>query len=121
MEVVTIKSASPRSNSLVERFMRTLEQYSLHQFPNTTGSNPSDPIRKNPEREAKRLKTGLDELELIVDMTIANYNAEPHTYFNGCSPIEYLRYRLMVDFMNVRYTSDTLRDRYDIKKCSSIF
>ena len=48
VEVVTNRPRSPRSDSVVERLMSTIESTSLHLWPNTTGSNPKDPKRRNP-------------------------------------------------------------------------
>ncbi len=159
-EIVSIKPRSPRSDSIVERFMKTFEQVSFHQWPNTTGSNSSDPRRRNPEKAAKRLKIGMDELEIATDLCIANYNATPHESLNGRSPMEFLRYRLnhsndipryapsksmdglklyerdfprtirsylsqghkpCVRFMNVRYTSATLKERPDLHGSKAVF
>lgn len=103
LEVVTNVPRSPRSNGVVERFMQTFEEVSLHKWPNTTGSNPKDPRRRNPEKAAAKLCIGYEELELIADLAIANYNATPHTSLNGRSPIEYLRYRISLGTDLIRH------------------
>ena len=93
-EVITIRPARPRSDAIVERFMRTFEETSLHQWPNTTGSSPKDPKRDKPEDAAKRLRIGVEDLELATDLCIANYNASPHKSLNGRAPLEYLAYHI---------------------------
>jgi len=103
IEVVTNIPRSPRSNAVVERYMQTFEEVSLHKWPNTTGSNPDDPRRRKPEKAAANLCIGYEELELIADIAIANYNATPHSSLNGRSPIEYLRYRISIGSDLIRY------------------
>ena len=93
-EIVTNPPASPRSNAIVERFMRTFEAAGFHQAPNTTGSNPSDPRRRDPDRAAVRLGIDLEDLENLVDLVVCSYNAEPHTALSGRSPLGYLTDRL---------------------------
>jgi len=109
-EVVTIKPKSPRSDSIVERFMNTFESYSMHKLPNTTGSTPQDPRRRGSEKAAIKLNIGLDELEIITDFTIANYNATAHSHLNGKSPNEYLQYRISIDSDLIRTTPETNLD-----------
>ncbi len=94
LEVVTNRPKRPRSDAIVERFMRTFEDDSLHTWPSTTGSSPTDPRRNDSEGQAKKLRVDFDDLKLVADMTIANYNAAPHAGLNGMSPLEYLRYRI---------------------------
>jgi len=103
LEVVTNKPRSPRSDSVVERFFGTFESTCLHLWPNTTGSTPQDPRRHHPEEASKVLNLQQEQLETVVDLAIANYNATPHDRLNGRSPIEYLRYRLDKGADLVRY------------------
>lgn len=91
-EINTGRPARALSRAIVERFFRTFEDESLHRWPSTTGSGPSDPRRTNPDKEAERLKITLEDLEVIIDLTIANYNATPHKSLNGRTPLEYIRY-----------------------------
>ena len=153
VEVVTNRPRSPRSDAIVERFMQTFEALSGHRLPNTTGSTPADPRRRKPEAAAVKLNLTMETLEIITDLTVANYNAMAHHALNGRSPLEYLRYRLerggdlvryapnttldglalferdfsvtvrasaklghkpYVKFLGVRYTSATLRERFDL-------
>ncbi len=94
IEIISNKARRPRSNSIIERFMRTFEEASLHRWPNTTGSNPQDPRRRNATQQAKKLLIEYENLELVTDVAIANYNASPHTSLNGRTPLEYIRYRI---------------------------
>lgn len=91
-EINTGRPASPLSRAVVERFFLTFEEVSLHKWPSTTGSGPSDPRRHEPDRAAERLEVELPDLELAVDLAIANYNTTPHSSLNGRTPLEYIRY-----------------------------
>ena len=160
LEVITNKPRSPRSDAIIERFMRTFESITLHQWPNTTGTGPEDPRRRSPEQAAARFQVSFADLELVTDLAIANYNACAHTALNGRSPLEYLDYRLArgqdlvrycsaqtadglklferdfpvvvnaslaqghkpyIQFLHVRYSSDVLRQRLDLKGQRVIF
>jgi len=93
-EVITNRPRRPRSNQIVERFNNTFEQTTLHRWPSTTGSSPKDARRKNPEKEAKKLRAGFDDLLVAADLAIANYNAAPHAGLSGLSPLEFLAQRI---------------------------
>ncbi len=104
-EVQTNRPKRPRSNSLVERFFKTFEEMSLHRLPMTTGSGPSDPRRKTPEKAAIAYEIQIEDLELITDITLANYNATPHESLYGRSPLDYIRLQLRTGRSLPRYTT----------------
>lgn len=104
-EVQTNRPASPRSNALVERFNKTFEAMSLHRLPMTTGTGPKDPRRGLPEKSAVSYEIRLEDLELITDITIANYNATPHEALRGRSPLDYIRLQLTAGRSIPRYTT----------------
>lgn len=91
-EVISNRASRPRSNAIVERFFRTLEEESIHQFPTTTGSHIKDPRRRNPLKAANELAIHLEDIENALKLTIEWYNNAPHTSLNGISPIEFLKY-----------------------------
>ena len=103
-EIVTNRPGSPRSNPIIERFFKTFEALTFHQWPTTTGSSPNDPRRRNPDAAAKRLEVGFEDLLLVTDVAIANYNAAPHSELHGRSPLEYLRMRAGSGTEIARYT-----------------
>jgi len=110
-EIIYNKPAAPRQNAIVERFMGSLEEMSLHQMGNTTGSNPSDIRRRNPEKEAAKLRITADHLIQIMDMTVANYNATTHRSLNSRSPLEYIEYHLNQPHLPPRYhTGESIND-----------
>ena len=94
IEVITNRPCTPRANAFVERLFSTLESTGFHQFPNTTGASPSDPRRRSPEKAAARLNIQYDDIKMITDVVIANYNAKSHSGVTGRSPLEYIKYRL---------------------------
>jgi hypothetical protein len=83
---------NPNDRPFVERFFLTLEEAGFHRLPNTTGSNPDDPRRTDPEMAAVRYTMKLEHLQDLVDVLIANFNADPHTSNGYRSPLEYLEY-----------------------------
>lgn len=84
----------PESRAILERFFRTLESRLGHRIVSTTGSNPSDPRRRAPERKAVRYDIRLDDLLQLIDVTIANYNATQHSAIGKIAPLEYIRLAL---------------------------
>lgn len=105
-EVQTNRPASPRSNAIVERFNKTFEEMSLHRMPMTTGSSISDPRRNSPEKSANRYEIELNDLKLIVDTCISNYNVTPHESLRGRTPIEYIQQQLFSGRSIPRFTSE---------------
>jgi len=91
-EINTGRPARALSRAIVERFFKTFEEDSLHRWPSTTGSGPKDPRRHAPDKAASSLRVNLEDLELAIDLTIANYNASAHTALNGRTPLEYIQY-----------------------------
>ncbi|MGB0720970.1 MAG: hypothetical protein ACPGU7_01125 [Gammaproteobacteria bacterium] len=89
-EVITNIPRSPRSNGVVERFFRTIEDGFFHRLPNTFGANPQDPRRNNPGRHARALEMTWDDLLVILDLVVANMNVEPTTRLGGQTPNAYL-------------------------------
>jgi putative transposase len=93
-EVITNRGKSPRSDTIVERFMRTFEELTFHKWPNTTGSSCTDVRRENPEKAAERFDINYEDLVFAADLGGATYNAQPHVFLNGRTPLDYLRYRI---------------------------
>lgn len=102
-EVILNRPRTPRANAILERFFLTFEKQTGHRFPNTTGSNPKDPRRHNPEKAAKVLGMDDEDMWIIADLALANYNASPHTSLNNRTPLEFLRYRLQRDDDLIRH------------------
>ncbi|MCT4618772.1 MAG: hypothetical protein N4A62_05225 [Marinisporobacter sp.] len=113
----------PERRSFVERFFRSLEEYGYHRLVNTTGSNPKDPKRDNPEKKAVEYKISTKHLKEITEVLIANYNETPHNGLYGFTPLEIMEQRinrgLVPRTMAVEQQEDivflSLRDKRTIK------
>ena len=79
---------TPERRGILERFFRALEEALGHRLPSTTGSNPDDPRRTNPDRAAEQFEILLDHLYEVLDLVIAKYNATPHAGIGYKTPLE---------------------------------
>ncbi|WP_339816309.1 hypothetical protein MKZ15_11870 [Paenibacillus sp. FSL R7-0216] len=84
----------PMRRGIIERFFKILEETGFHRLPNTTGSNPDDPRRTNPEENAIKWNITYDHLKEMIDVMISNYNGTPHGGIYHQSPLELLGKRL---------------------------
>lgn len=84
----------PEKRGIIERLFRTLEDRGYHKMVNTTGSNPSDPLRKDPEKQAKKYNITIEELEEITEVIISDYNGIPHGGINNFAPIDLMKQRI---------------------------
>ncbi|WP_308635336.1 hypothetical protein [Paenibacillus silvisoli] len=91
--------ASPLRRGLIERFFRTLEVNGYHLLPSTTGSNPSDPKRKNAELKALKQEINIEHLEELTEAMLAQYNCEPHSGNSGLSPLKAMRDKIEGGFL----------------------
>lgn len=92
----------PEFRGIIERFFRTFENRGFHNLISTTGSHPNDPIRKEPERAAKRYEISLEDLEELTDVLISDYNGTPHRGINNFSPLELMKQRIELRNMSPR-------------------
>jgi putative transposase len=86
--------ALPMRRGLIERFFKILEESGFHRLPNTTGSNPDDPRRTTPEKNAVKWNISYEHLKELVDVLISNYNGTPHGGIYHQSPLELLEKRM---------------------------
>lgn len=84
----------PEKRGIIERLFRTLEDRGYHKMVNTTGSNPSDPLRKDPEKQAKKFNISIEELEEITEVIISDYNGIPHGGINNFAPLDLMKQRI---------------------------
>lgn len=84
------RAGKPNDNTFIERFFGTLTAHGLKRSPSTTGSGPDDPRRKDSEGQAEYYEFTLSDAEELLDVLIANYNAEGHRGLHT-SPLDYLR------------------------------
>ncbi len=78
-------------NGLTERLFKSLEMYGFQCMPSSTGSNPSDALKRDPVKNAVRHEITWEELLDLVDVLFANYNATPHSGIGGQTPLEVMR------------------------------
>lgn len=83
---------TPERRPLIERFFQTLEENGFHRLPSTTGSDPKDPRRSDPEKAAIKFDIKLKEIEEIAEVVILQYNGTPHSGIGYRTPLEYLQY-----------------------------
>lgn len=84
------RAGKPNDNTFIERFFGTLTAHGLKRTPSTTGSGPDDPRRKDSEGQAEYYEFTLSDAEELLDVLIANYNAEDHRGIYT-TPLDYLR------------------------------
>jgi len=90
---------SPLRRSVIERFFRILEVNGYHLLPSTTGSNPSDPKRKNAEDKALASEINIEHLEELTEAMLAQYNVEPHSGNSGLSPLKAMRDKIQRGYL----------------------
>ena len=85
--------AQPNQRPHIERFFRTIAETLSHRLPGFTGSSPGDVRRRlaDPAGDTELLVT-FEELEELLDVTIANYNGSVHSALGGRSPLELLKH-----------------------------
>lgn len=81
----------PIARPFIERLNLTLETHGFRRLP--IGFNPKGPKeeRERALKAASEHAVTIDELEQVIDIMLANYNADPHEELVNRSPNEYLR------------------------------
>lgn len=82
--------ATPNERPFIERWFQTFEANGFWRLPSTTGSNPKDPRRKDPEGAALKYEISLDDIEELTAVVIADYNWDPHSGIGFRPPLEHL-------------------------------
>ncbi|WP_413380789.1 hypothetical protein [Alkalihalobacillus sp. 1P02AB] len=85
---------SPLKRAIIERFFGKLEKVGYHRLPSTTGSNVSDPRRKNSESDAIKFEITFEELEEVTAAVIAQYNSSFHEGLYFASPLESMKQKI---------------------------
>jgi hypothetical protein len=106
-KVILLRRRVPDDRPFVERFFGILEEQGFHRLPNTTGSSSGDIRRNAPEVAACKYFIQLEDLENLLDILMANYNAEVHSSLGGRTPLEYLEWsqQRCQDFRPLRHVS----------------
>ncbi len=83
--------AKPIAHAVVERVFGTITQWLSQRLPSTVGSGPRDTRKHKPAEAAQKYRIRFEDLEELIDVTIANYNAQPHKGLDGLSPMQFIR------------------------------
>ena len=101
--------ATPEARPHVERFFRTFTETVSKRLPSTSGSNPDDPKRRDPETNAITHNVSYDFLEELVEYAIAKYNNSSHDGIYGQTPMECMRQKLYDEYqVPVKYSSEQM-------------
>lgn len=100
------RAGTPIARPLVERVNETLETVGFRRLP--TGFDPNGPkeARKRALAAAKDYAMTIDELEQVIDVIIAEYNAHEHPALINRSPLEFLSMWESASNVPVRATPD---------------
>ena len=80
---------SPDDRPYIERFFGTVASSLSSRLPGYTGTNARDIRRALADPKGNlRLYVSLDELEDLIEASLAQYNATPHNGLNGRTPLE---------------------------------
>lgn len=90
------KGDQPDDRPNIENWFNTFEQNVLHRFEITTGSHPQDPVRRDPEKAAKRYEFDFDILYQTTDVWIADKNGTPPPGAPRAAPLIHLQESLAV-------------------------
>lgn len=83
----------PDDRPYIERFFGTVASTLSSRLPGYTGSNPKDLRRALADPKGNlRLFVSLAEMEELMEVSIAGYNATPHDGLNGRTPLEAMEY-----------------------------
>lgn len=105
---------SPEFRNIIERVFETLEGVGPHRLPSTTGSHPGDPKRQNAERNAEKHRITVTEIEELLGLLVAKYNATPHASLNHMSPLETIRHRIHDRGYTVRQLPEEIRKEVQV-------
>ncbi|WP_160316202.1 transposase [Acetobacterium bakii] len=112
--------ATPNKRPIVERFFKTLEEKGFHRIPSTTGSNPRDVKRAEPEKGAISYAITLQEIYEIAEVVISEYNTQPHDSLSGFSPISLLMQRFDRGFLPSAFVPLDERKEFSVVKIYQI-
>lgn len=100
--------ADPNERAYIERFFGTIGSHLSHRLPGTTGHSAGDVRRILCGVNGKtELLVSADELEELVDVTIANYNGAAHSGIGMLTPLEAVSQSLARDRATLRTLPET--------------
>jgi putative transposase len=106
--------ATPQRRPIIEVFFHTLEENCFHRLPNTTGNNPKDPRKRDPEKIAIKYEITVEELKQIAEIAIYSRNGTPQHGTNYLTPLEVMNQRIITRKMEPRILEEDLRDEINL-------
>ncbi|WP_224743843.1 MULTISPECIES: hypothetical protein [Lysobacter] len=76
---------------VVERIFGEIERAGFHRVASTTGSNPFDPLRQDPEGAATKAQVRLADLLDLIEAVVADHNGKVGKRNHGARPLERLQ------------------------------
>ncbi len=104
--------STPTARPVIEKLFHTLEETGFHMITSTTGSNPKDPRRQNPEGKAIKYEISVEEIEQLTEVLIANRNGYRQKGLNGLTPLETMHQRINKG-MPFRTLDEKFKDGYE--------
>jgi putative transposase len=96
----------PISRPFVERLNQTLEKLGFRRLPIGFDPKGSKDDRTKALAAASDHAMTIEELEQVIDVMLANYNADPHSALVNRSPIEYIKMSDETNISPIRRTAD---------------
>lgn len=84
----------PALRPYIERFFRTLTDRLVRRLPGTSGNSPKDAVGIKGKLLPVEHLVLIEELEELLDVTIANYNGTAHDGVNGRTPLQAMQFFL---------------------------
>lgn len=81
----------------IERTFGQIASKLFKRLPSTTGSSPNNGRAPNAQNNALKYKIRAADVAEVLDVTIAQHNAEPNSGISSLSPLQYLKYHLEGD------------------------
>lgn len=78
------------SRQVVEGVFAELQKHSFTRIPSTTGSGPGDPAVSKPVKKAVDFRIRMETLLELIDVILANHNAEPKRMLMSKTPLQAL-------------------------------
>lgn len=100
--------SAPEVRGILERTFRTIEEEGPHRFSNTTGSNPSDPRRRDPSGQAIKFEITYEHLLDIIEIATYVYNGELHKGLFHLSPLDVVKQHVIQE-KNIRVLPEEKR------------
>ena len=101
----------PALRPYIERFFRTLTDRLSRRLPGTSGNSPQDPAGIKGKLLPVEHLVLIEELEELLDVTIANYNGTAHDGLNGRTPLQAMQFFLDERKMVIRTLAQSKRTR----------